>query len=62
MMMPAMAAHAQTIVTGGEPAAWIRLGFALEEDGSAHVGGLRLVPGGGARADDTATPARRGCW
>jgi hypothetical protein len=33
-------------VTGGEPAAWVRLGFALQEDGSACVGGLRLVPGG----------------
>jgi hypothetical protein len=45
-MMPAMAAHARTIVTGGEPAAWVRLGFALQEDGSAHVGGLRLATGG----------------
>ena len=44
-MMPAMAAHARTIVTGGEPAAWVRLGFALQEDGSAHVGGLRLATG-----------------
>ena len=44
--MPAMAAHARTIVTGGEPAAWVRLGFALQEDGSAHVGGLRLATGG----------------
>ncbi len=41
-----MAAQARTIVTGGEPAAWVRLGFALQEDGSAPVGGLRLVPGG----------------
>ena len=55
-MMPAMAAQARTIVTGGEPAAWVRLGFALQEDGSAPVGGLRLVPGrrraagGGRRA------------
>jgi hypothetical protein len=45
-MMPPMAAQARTIVTGGEPAAWVRLGFALQEDGSACVGGLRLVPGG----------------
>jgi hypothetical protein len=45
-MMPPMAAHARTIVTGGEPAAWVRLGFALHEDGSAHVGGLRLATGG----------------
>jgi hypothetical protein len=41
-----MAAQARTIVTGGEPAAWVRLGFALEEDGSACVGGLRLLTGG----------------
>ena len=41
-----MAAHARTIVTGGEGAAWVRLGFALQEDGSAPVGGLRLAPGG----------------
>ena len=45
-MMPAMAAHARTIVTGGESAAWVRLGFALQEDGSAHLGGLRLATGG----------------
>jgi hypothetical protein len=45
-MMPAMAAHARTIVAGGESAAWVRLGFALQEDGSAHVGGLRLQTGG----------------
>lgn len=45
-MMPPMAAHARTIVTGGERAAWVRLGFALQEDGSAHVGGLRLATGG----------------
>jgi hypothetical protein len=45
-MMPAMAAQARTIVTGGEPAAWVRLGFALQEDGSACVGGLRLATGG----------------
>ncbi len=45
-MMPPMAAHARTIVTGGEPAAWVRLGFALQEDGSGHVGGLRLATGG----------------
>lgn len=44
--MPAMAAQARTIVTGGEPAAWVRLGFALQEDGSACVGGLRLATGG----------------
>ena len=44
--MPAMAAQARTIVTGGEPAAWVRLGFALGEDGSACVGGLRLSTGG----------------
>jgi hypothetical protein len=41
-----MTAHARTIVTGGEPSAWARLGFAVEEDGSARVGGLRLVAGG----------------
>jgi hypothetical protein len=45
-MMPAMAAHARTIFTGGEPAAWARLGFSVQEDGSAPVGGLRLVAGG----------------
>jgi hypothetical protein len=45
-MMPAMAAQARTIVTGGEPAAWVRLGFAVQEDGSACVGGLRLATGG----------------
>jgi hypothetical protein len=45
-MMTAMAAQARTIVTGGEPAAWVRLGFALQEDGSACVGGLRLAAGG----------------
>ena len=44
--MPAMAAQARTIVTGGEPAAWVRLGFAVQEDGSACVGGLRLATGG----------------
>lgn len=44
--MPAMAAQARTIVTGGEPAAWIRLGFAVQEDGSACLGGLRLATGG----------------
>lgn len=44
-MMTAMAAQARTIATGGEPAAWVRLGFALEEDGSACVGGLRLLTG-----------------
>ena len=43
--MPAMAAHARAILTGGEPAAWARLGFAVKEDGSARVGGLRLVTG-----------------
>jgi hypothetical protein len=45
-MMPAMAAQARTIAMGGEPAAWVRLGFALQEDGSACVGGLRLATGG----------------
>jgi hypothetical protein len=45
-MMTAMAAQARTIVTGGEPAAWVRLGFALQEDGSGCVGGLRLATGG----------------
>jgi hypothetical protein len=45
-MMPAVAAHARTIFTGGEPAAWARLGFTVQEDGSARVGGLRLVAGG----------------
>src|SRR5262245_32843818 len=45
-MMPPMTAHARTIVAGGEPAAWVRLGFALQEDGSADVGGLRLMTGG----------------
>jgi hypothetical protein len=44
-MMPAMAAHARTILTGGEPAAWRRLGFAVQEDGSARVGEFRLVTG-----------------
>ena len=44
--MPAMAAQARTIVTGGEPAAWIRLGFAVQENGSACIGGLRLATGG----------------
>lgn len=43
--MPAMAAHARAILTGGEPAAWARLGFAVKEDGSARVGGLRVVTG-----------------
>ena len=67
--MPAMTASARTIVTGGEPAAWARLGFALQEDGSACVGGLRLLTGGdelrveaAGLTDDTATPARRRCW
>jgi hypothetical protein len=45
-MMTAMAAQARTIATGGEPAAWVRLGFALQEDGSGCVGGLRLAVGG----------------
>jgi hypothetical protein len=44
-MMPAMAAFARTILTGGEPAAWRRLGFAVEEDGSARVGEFRLLTG-----------------
>ena len=44
--MPAMAAQARTIAAGGEPAAWVRLGFAVQEDGSACVGGLRLATGG----------------
>jgi hypothetical protein len=44
-MMPAMAARARAILTGGEPAAWRRLGFAVEEDGSARVGEFRLVTG-----------------
>jgi hypothetical protein len=44
-MMPAMAAHARSILTGGEPAAWRRLGFAVQEDGSARVGEVRLVTG-----------------
>jgi hypothetical protein len=54
-MMPAMAAHARAILTGGEPAAWSRLGFAVEEDGSARVGGLRLMTG----ADGLAVEAAR---
>jgi hypothetical protein len=55
-MMPAMTAHARTIVAGGAPAALVRLGFALQEDGSAHVGGLRLQTGGSPRCT-----RRRGC-
>lgn len=43
--MPAVAAHARAILTGGDPAVWRRLGFAVEEDGSARVGGLRVVTG-----------------
>jgi hypothetical protein len=44
-MMPAMAAHARAILTGGEPAAWRQLGFSVQEDGSARVGEFRLVTG-----------------
>lgn len=40
-----MAAHARAILTGGEPAAWRQLGFAVQEDGSARVGEFRLVTG-----------------
>jgi hypothetical protein len=46
-MMPAMAAQARAILTGGEPAAWRRLGFAVQEDGSASIGAVRLVTGAG---------------
>jgi hypothetical protein len=44
-MMPAMTAHARAILTGGDPAVWTRLGFAVQEDGSARVGAVRLVTG-----------------
>ena len=44
-MMPAMTAHARAILTRGDPAAWTRLGFAVQEDGSARVGDVRLVTG-----------------
>jgi hypothetical protein len=55
-----MAAHARTIVAGGEPAAWARLGFALQEDGSAAVGGLRLLAGGDElRVEATGLAAER---
>jgi hypothetical protein len=55
-MMPAMAARARTIFTGGEPSAWARLGFSVQEDGSAPVGGLRLVAGGSELRVEAAGP------
>jgi len=46
-MMPAMA-QARTIVVGEGPEPWARLGFAVQEDGSARVGGLLIATGGTA--------------
>jgi hypothetical protein len=48
-MMSAMA-QARTIVVGEGPERWSRLGFAVQEDGSACVGGLRIATGGDALA------------
>ena len=46
-MMPAMA-QARTIVVGEGPEPWARLGFAVQEDGSARVGRLLIATGGAA--------------
>jgi hypothetical protein len=46
-MMSAMA-QARTIVVGEGPEPWSRLGFAVQEDGSARVGGLCIETGGEA--------------
>jgi hypothetical protein len=46
-MMSGMA-EARTIVVGEGPESWSRLGFALQEDGSACVGRLRIATGGDA--------------
>jgi hypothetical protein len=55
-MMPAMA-QARTIVVGEGPEPWARLGFAVQEDGSARVGGLLIATGGTALGIEAAGPA-----
>jgi hypothetical protein len=44
---PAMAPRAVEIVVGDEPERWAALGFALDQDGTCTLGGVRLVCAGG---------------
>ena len=60
--MPSDAPQAREICVPDPAGAWERLGFAVEDDGSFHVGGVRVVCGrerievavDGLRADDPA--------